>query len=649
MASVRAAASRSPRGRQATLLAGAGGTGAVPAAGGSAGPGAARGSSAAGTGQRHLVEVAVSSEGGKPKRAKVPAGTTLFHAASWLGIAVDSSCGGHGTCRKCRVQVVSGAAAPSDADGAALREDALAAGWRLACRTPALGDVAFVVPPLRTRPKAALAGVGRRILVQPAVQKRYLELEPPSLEDQRADLDRLLDALDDVQPRVPLAVVRRLGGRARASDWRVTAVLCDDLLIDVEEGDTTARRFALAVDLGTTTVVATLLDLGTGQPVATASALNGQAPYGADVISRISALDDDRTALAALRRRVHETLAQLAGEVTAEGGVASREVYEVSVVGNVTMVELALGIDPTPLSRAPFPIAARRLPEARAADFGIPAHPQAPAILLPAPGAYVGSDTVAGALASGIALGAEPRLLIDIGTNTEIVVGSSRRLLACAAPAGPAFEGSHVTFGMRAADGAIEGVRIVGGEVRLDVIGGGTPAGLCGSGLIDAVAALLDAGVLDAHGRFVDVDGPLGERLTWHGAARAFALHDHVLLTQLDVRQLQLAKASIAAGWSVLCADLGIEPAQLTSVILAGSFGTYVSTRSARRIGLVPPVPDDRIVFAGNAASEGAKIVLLSLPERAAGQAILAAFEYVELSTRPELDEVFLAQLDLDR
>ncbi|MDE3024293.1 MAG: 2Fe-2S iron-sulfur cluster binding domain-containing protein, partial [Acidobacteriota bacterium] len=291
------------------------------------------------------------------KEARVPAGTTLFDAASWNGVAIDSTCGGHGTCKKCKVRVVSGAAEISPVDPRAFSVEELKSGWRLACRAAAQEDLTVEVPELQTRPKAALAGVGRHVILRPAVQKRYVELVEPTLHDQRSDLERLLDAMDDVEPRVPLDVVRAMGRTLRESDWKVTAVLADDVLIAVEPGDTSTSRHAIAFDLGTTTVVATLLDLETGQPKAVRSVLNAQQPFGADVISRISATMMDDDALARLQSHAHETLQQLAGEVCAEAGVDLREVYEVVVTGNQTMIQLALGIDPEPLSMAPFAIA----------------------------------------------------------------------------------------------------------------------------------------------------------------------------------------------------------------------------------------------------------------------------------------------------
>ncbi len=576
------------------------------------------------------------------KEARVPAGTTLFDAGSWNGVAIDSTCGGHGTCKKCKVRVVSGNVAVSSVDPRAFTVDELRDGWRLACRAPAQEDLTIEVPPLQTRPKAALAGVGRHVILRPAVQKRYVELDEPTLEDQLSDLERLLEAMDDVEPRVPLELLRTLGETLRASDWKVTAVLADDLLLDVEPGDTSGHRHAIAFDLGTTTVVATLLDLETGQPAAVRSILNAQQPFGADVISRISATMLDDGALEQLREHAHDTLRTLTDEVCTEAGVDPAHVYEVVVTGNVTMIQLALGIDPEPLSMAPFTIVARRLPEARASDFGLAVHERAPAVLFPALGAYVGPDIVAGILATGLTLDRRVRLFIDVGTNSEIVLGSSARALACAAPAGPAFEAAQIRCGMRAAEGAIEGVRIVDGDVQLTVIGDVEPRGLCGSGLVDAVAELLGAGVLDHSGRFVAASS---DRLDKLGEETVFHLAEGVYLSQRDVRELQFAKASIATGWQILCRELGIESTEIAQVLLGGSFGTYLTPASAVKIGLVPKLPLPRIVAAGNVAGEGAKIAALSVTERAAATAVLDEVQYVELSGRADFNDLFVDQL----
>ncbi len=589
---------------------------------------------------------------------RVPSGTPIFDAASWNGIAIDSTCGGYGTCKKCKVKILSGDVPVGPIDPRAFTPTELAAGWRLACRAGAREDLVVEVPPLQTRPKAALAGVGRHVILRPAVQKRHLVIDEPTLEDQRSDLQRVLDGLDDLEPYVSIEMLRELGTTMRQAKFDVTAVVCDRELIALEPGDTSARRYAIAFDLGTTTVVATLLDLETGQPAAVRSMLNRQQPYGADVITRISATMMDSGALQALRDRAHETLAELTGEVLAEAGVAPAEVYEITVCGNVTMMQLALGIDPEPLSMAPFVVAAHELPPVKAFDFGVDVHPRAPAFVFPSLGAYVGGDIVAGMLASGLTRDKRLRLFIDVGTNSEIALGSVDRVLATAAPAGPAFEAAQIRCGMRAADGAIEGVKIGDEALTLEVIGDCEPVGMCGSGLVDAVAELVHSGLLDRSGRFIpDEDAHerfplLAPRLTKIGEERVFVLHwrgqdpaESVFLSQRDVRELQFAKASIATGWDILLRELGVDASEISQVLLAGSFGAYLTPLSAVRIGLVPRMALPRIMSAGNVAGEGAKIAALSLRERAEAESILREVQYVELSGRTDFNDLFIDQL----
>jgi uncharacterized 2Fe-2S/4Fe-4S cluster protein (DUF4445 family) len=589
---------------------------------------------------------------------RVPSGTPVFDAASWNGIAIDSTCGGHGTCKKCRVRVLEGEVPVSSVDPRAFAPEELRAGWRLACRAPARGDLVIDVPPLQTRPKAALVGVGRHVILRPAVQKRHLVLTEPTMEDQRSDFERLQDALEDLEPQAGLAVLRKLGRVLRSANWSVTAVVADEELIDVEPGDTTARRFAIAFDLGTTTVVATLLDLETGQPAAVRSMLNRQQPFGADVITRISATMMDDAALDSLQQRAQETMAELTEEVCAEARVDPGEVYEITLCGNVTMTQLALGIDPEPLSMAPFVVTTHDPPPLAAADFGVPVHPRAPAFAFPSLGAYVGGDIVAGMLATGLTRDKRLRLFIDVGTNSEIALGNQDAVVATAAPAGPAFEAAQIRCGMRAADGAIEGVKIADGELSLEVIGDVAPVGMCGSGLVDCVAELVGSGLLDHSGRYVDdetaaeIAPGLADRLTYVGKERVFVMHwrgkdpaDSVFLSQRDVRELQFAKASIATGWSILLGELGVTPEDVAQVLLAGSFGAYLSPSSAIRIGLVPRMALPRIVSAGNVAGEGAKIAALSHRERADAHAIVREVRYVELSGRTDFNDRFIDQL----
>jgi len=594
------------------------------------------------------------------RAVRVPYGVTLFDAASWNGIAIDSTCGGHGTCKKCRIKITADPPAPTSLDIRAYTPAEIKDGWRLACRTPATRDTQVEVPPLTTRPKAATVGVGRQVILRPAVQKRYLELAEPDLADQASDLERVLAQLDDLEPRAELSVLRTLGQTLRAADYKVTAVVVDDVLIAVEPGDTTGRRFGIAFDLGTTTVVATLLDLSTGTPAAVESTLNKQQPFGADVITRISATMMDPGALDKLRNLAAETLAELAQAVCAAAGVPPDEVYEVALAGNATMTHIVLGIDPEPLGMAPFIMSTRLYPEVLASDLGLggAVHPRARAVVFPAFGAYVGGDITAGLLASGMDRDARIRLFVDIGTNCEIVLGNRDWLLATAAPAGPAFEGAAIRCGMRAADGAIEVVGMTAEELTLKVIGDAEPQGLCGSGLVDAVTGLVRTGLLDSSGRFVTEEQAraiapgLAPRLTGIGKERVFVLHwrgpdpaESIYLSQRDVRELQFAKAAIATGWRILLEEAGLTEADVKQVLLAGSFGSFLSPASAIRIGLVPEVPVQRVVPAGNVAGEGAKMALLSLRERAGGLALLEEVRYVELSDRADFNDRFVDQL----
>lgn len=629
-----------------------------------AGVGAAGAGAGVGATRVSLRFTDLSEDARPPKETRVPAGTSVFDAGSWNGVAIDSTCGGHGTCKKCKVRIAEGDVPPSNLDLRAFSPDEIRDGWRLSCRAYAAEDLVVEVPPLQTRPKAATAGVGRQVILRPAVQKRHLVLAEPTLDDQRGDLERVLDAMDDLELRVHTDVIRALPRALRSARWDATAVIVDDELIALEPGDTTARAYALAFDLGTTTVVANLLDLGTGTPLAVRSRLNEQYRFGADVIARISATMTQDGAAEELQRLAHETLGGLAAEVIAEAGVDPQEVYEIVVAGNQTMMQLALGIDPEPLGVAPFIVVSRDPIPARAVDFGVHVHPLAPACTFPTLGAYVGPDILAGVLATGLTMDKRIRLFIDVGTNCEIVLGSAAEALATAAPAGPAFEGASIRCGMRAAEGAIEGFRITPeGEVQVQTIADEPAVGICGSGLVDIVAELLRVGLLRPSGLLIGREAAeqshpaLARHLVTITNAkgndeRVFALagdpadmDSFVYLSQVDVRRLQEAKAAIATGWKMLVKQLGIEEREIQQVLLGGSFGAYLTPSSAVRIGLVPKLAVTRIVAAGNVAGEGAKIAALSLQERHAAAALVQEVEYVEASGNPEYNDIFLEEL----
>ncbi len=597
------------------------------------------------------------------KVTRVPPGMTIFNAANWIGLPIDSTCGAKGTCGKCKVRILRGHNGTTAADRRIFTEEELADGWRLSCRSEAQEDVVCEVPRLMGNPKAALMGVDRHVILNANVHKIPLTLTPPTLEDQRSDFSRLRDALapEGFEVEASLTTLRQLPVVLRKGQWQVTAVIVGHELVSVEEGDTSGRAFGLAFDIGTTTVVGMLLDLNSGAPVAVLSTLNGQAVHGADVISRISHTMMNDDGLSQLNEVILRTLNGLIDQLLQEGGVAPHEVYEVVTAGNATMQHLFLGVDPEAIGLEPFIPVVEEMVQASAQEVGLEILPQAQVHCLPYLGAYVGADLVAGLLATGLAQNDGVRLLVDVGTNGEIILGSAERTVATAAPAGPAFEGAQIQDGMRASEGAIEAVTIAPDGIELQVIGDVPPIGLCGSGLLDVVAQLRLCGLMLPSGRFVKADEAyelvapeLARRIIAdEEGRRSFVLawseesgsDKPIVLTQRDVRELQFAKGSIAGGIDVVMQELGVEADDLVEIYLAGSFGSYINPQSARIIGLVPPVPVERIKAVGNAAGEGAKIALLSFRERQVARSLPQIVEYHELSGRGDFNDSFLSVL----
>ncbi|HEX6845033.1 MAG TPA: ASKHA domain-containing protein [Actinomycetota bacterium] len=589
------------------------------------------------------------------KTVRVPAGTTLFNAAHWAGLPIESTCGGRGTCGKCGVQVLEGEAELSLADYRHLAGK-LDDGWRLSCQCPITGPMTVDVPRLLKMPKAATMGVGRFVLLEPNVVKLYLELPPPSLEDHRSHLARVMDAVEEA-------------GYTRNYDWQVlpkvaeafrtttnvTATLVGEYLVDCEAGDTRERMFGVSFDIGTTTCVCTLVDLRNGATEAVASTINHQASFGADVIARMAKAMRGQEDIDQLQAAVVETVNELLHRVQEEAGVAPAEIYEAVVAGNATMLSLLCGVNPESIALAPYVASFLETQDLRADQIGFAMHPLGWVALYPSIGAYVGADIVADIVATGLVRDPETRLLVDVGTNGEIACGNAERAVATAAPAGPAFEGGEIVFGMRATEGAIEGVVLTNDSVELQVIGGEDvePRGICGSGLIDIVAQLRLVGLLDDGGKMVtreDAEAhghPLADRLVMREDVRAFRLHEEVVLTQADIRALQFAKGAISTGIETAMRALDLRPEDLDEVMLAGSFGSYINPRSAQVIGLVPPVPVEKIKAVGNTASEGAKMALMSFREREVAWEIPKIVEYIELSGVEDFNDRFIGNLGL--
>ena len=587
------------------------------------------------------------------------AGALFRHVAEEIGVHFGMPCGGKGRCGKCKVIFQKGAPEPTPAEHDRLSEIELIQGYRLGCVTT-LSDDAVVYMPNGGKgiqsAKILAVGTARDVALFPCITKRSAVVPKPTVEDLRSDLARVLETfqINRSQSHLDLSSLRRLGNDLRNGDFKVTGVFSDGNMIALESGDTTADCYAVAFDIGTTTLAAYLIDLNSGHQVSVASAINPQTRVGDDVISRISYVMQEADGLDRLRMSVTDELNQLLKTLCEAAKVSADRVYEASVVGNTCMTHLFLGIDPTHLAQAPYVPTVSQSVYIPAPELGLEINPSGRIHVLPNIAGYVGADTVGVVVASALHLDDQLTLAVDIGTNGEIVLGSKDRMVACSTAAGPAFEGAHIKFGMRAAPGAIDGVWLEDNQIHVSTIGGEKAVGLCGSGLLDAIICLVNAGIIDSGGRIVDKEevpeefAHLRSRLQDGERGNDFVLtlpdestSEPVLITQRDVRELQLAKAAIGAGIHSLMDKLNVSVDDLDKVVLAGAFGNYVRKESAIAAGMIPNVPLSKVHSVGNAAGEGAKLALISKEAREDADRIATSIEYIELTTDPGFQERF--------
>ena len=598
------------------------------------------------------------------KKTEVSRGTTLLQAAAAAGVEITADCGGKGTCGKCKVKVISGPAVSeaSPAEKEHLAPAELAAGWVLACQQKVTGPMVLqlqlqVSKEIHLR-KTSLESIGPEVPVEPSVEKVLADMGPPTVRDQRADAERLRQSLGMEDLQVSRKALVNLPRLMRKNDFLVTAVLAGKDLLAVEPGNTTGRKFGLAVDIGTTTVMASLMDLQNGELLAAASATNKQQVFGADVIARITHASTRENGLNELQQRVVQTINEVVEQLLQKTGAAEKEIYEAVVVGNTTMSHLFLGIDPSYLAPAPFVPAFSRMLEVEAGELGLRMHPWGRVVVLPNIAGYVGSDTLGVLLATRLQERKGNCLAVDIGTNGELMLAREGRVLTCSTAAGPAFEGAQIKSGMRAAEGAVETVRIED-DVFLEVIGDTAPVGICGSAIIDAVAEMLKAGIIDKRGSFIKEEEhktlpPLLQRRLRRGSqswefmlveGSASATGEDIVFSQKDIRELQLAKGAIAAGTSILLKEMKLKAEELDEILLAGAFGNYIKKESALAVGLLPAVEPKRIISAGNAAGDGARMALISQTERVRARELALRVEHVELSGRSDFHEEFMGAL----
>jgi len=606
-----------------------------------------------------------SAEEGWPDHiASAPRGASILDAAHAGNVEITATCGARGRCRSCRIRVVKGPMPPPTVqDAVQLGADAVREGFRLACQTKLVDDCIVKVMPVRSEAGHQILANGKsatddgRITLDSGVEKHVVKAKAPASEHhQTSDHEEILLALaGKATADIPLDVLRTLPAILRREAGLVTVTTFNGRIIDVEAGDTSAHCYGMSFDVGTTSIVGSLLDLRSGAELASVGAMNPQAPFGGDLMSRIAFAQFDEKKLQTLRAKALNAINEFIKEACQKAGVSHEHIYKIVLVGNTCMHHILLGIDVSYVGLAPYAPVVRDALVIASGELPLKVAPHARICTLPIVAGFVGADTMACVLATRIYESEDIRALVDIGTNGEVVMGSRDRLVACSAPAGPAFEGAQIRHGMRGAIGAIERVRI-DSDVACTVIGDQPASGICGSGLLDACAKMVDAGVMEPSGLFrrkkLDElpeslrnrlvrtpDGSTEFVLVW---ANESAKSENITLTQGDVRQLQLAKSAIYSGIAMLQHVMDVPNDRLRELMLCGGFGNYIDIESAVKIRLLPELPIDRITYVGNAAALGAQMALLSESERNRATELANRMEHVALAARPEFQEIFI-------
>ena len=578
---------------------------------------------------------------------------SLLDCARQLSLDIISVCGGVGVCERCKVQIVTGqvsAVTPHESYTLSVRE--LEQGYRLACQTFPLSDVKVHVPAdsLTAPQRTQVEGLEVEVEPQPPVRSLDAQLAPPTLTDARADDRTLWLALGELHAipagRLDYAVQQSLSQQLRSLDWRVRLALRGDEIVAI--GPPAKKWLGLAVDIGTTKIAGYLLDMETGKTLASKGVMNPQISYGEDVVSRIAAASRSPEGATQLQKLLTDGLNQLAADLCAEIGASPLEIIEAVVVGNTAIHHLFLRLPVRQLGQAPYVPAVRAGLDIKGRDLGLRIAPGAYVHLLPNIAGYVGADHVSMLLATRLAQLDGVRVAIDIGTNTEICLNSHGKMTSVSCASGPAFEGAHIKFGMRAAPGAIEHLRLSGEKLDYQTIAGVSPVGVCGSGLLDAVAQLRMNGILDRHGRMgahrrvrmnTELKNPMPEFVIVPEEERGGL--EAITISQHDVRVLQLAKAAIRVGIQALVDAAGLKEEDIDQVIVAGAFGTFIDVESAVQIGMFPDIPLERYVQVGNAAGTGARLALISLSQRAEAERIAQIDDYIELAGVPGFSRKF--------
>ncbi|MDZ7376571.1 MAG: ASKHA domain-containing protein, partial [candidate division KSB1 bacterium] len=596
----------------------------------------------------------------KNKKISVPSGTNLLEAAQRADIFVPNFCGSRGKCGKCKVKLVQSTLPYTAQEEVALTPEERSQGIHLACQIAVNNDLIVEVireENLKTT-RFLTYDLAEQLEVDHHLKKYYLELPKPELQHLRDDVTNIIDHIQqDARAVMPLVLLQSLSTFLRKNDFKITVTLDGNQIINIEAGDTSQRLFGVAIDLGTTTIVGSLVNMLTGQILAVASRTNPQSIHGADVISRVNFCISEPGGLGKLQTLAIEAINEIIEELCENSGEKFRDIYELSLAGNTIMNHLFLGANPQFIAEAPYTPAYRRSQKFRAEELGIAILPRGSVITLPNISGYVGGDITGFILACKLHQQDKVTLGIDIGTNGEIVLGSKEKLICCSTAAGPAFEGGQISCGMRAMEGAIDKYVIDEAGVFYHVIGNVDPRGVCGTGLVDVVAELLSAGIVDETGRIVAPEQFHGldwlkKRILPNDKNYDFALvngedgaRQMIKIKQQDIRELQLAKGAMAAGIEILMKELGISVDQIEQVFIAGAFGSYLNKYNALKIGLLPAISPEKIHFVGNAASLGAKKFLLSQRARDEAEYIINTTHYIELAGRQDFQEIFAEKM----
>ena len=610
---------------------------------------------------------------------EVDKGENLLAAAAEAGVYIHAYCGGDGVCGKCKVKIDQGEVR---SDKANLKQEDWDRGYRLACLSSVQSDLTVTIPEMTTKSGKALKRkpkttrtISARSLdtligqwkVDPPVSKLYLELPPPTMEDNISDMQRVMRGIKQVMPdpREPSydhpELIKILPRALRESEWKITLLLLRGKykgetfrIIDVEAGDTTSRLYGLAVDIGTTTCSGVLVDLNTGKIIAEASGYNGQISYGEDVISRIIYAGRPG-GLKALQEKVVATINAIIEDICRDMIISPADISYIMAAGNTVMSHLLLGLDPKYIREAPYVPSVSQFPLTKAAGLGIHAHPSVRLFLYPCIASYVGGDIVAGVHACQMAKSEQISLFIDIGTNGEIVVGNKEWMVCAACSAGPAFEGGGIQYGMRASTGAIENFQIHPEtyDPMIVTIGRIKPSGICGSGLISIVSELLEARVIDQQGKFNrSLDHPRIREgregweyvLAW---GQDSLIGEDIVITEVDLDNLMRAKGAMYAGYQTLLDSVGLGFDDLDRVIMAGNFGAYIDLEKAICIGLLPDVDRDKFFYLGNASMLGCQISLSDVDRFRERVEVRQLITNLELAENNEFMTYYMASLFL--